>query len=301
MAYVIGVDIGGTSVKIAVISKDGDMICFDHIQTRRENNGEYILQDVCKKIRTMISLQNISHENILGIGVGVPGPIVDGRTVSRCVNLGWGAKDVASFFEQELGWNCRIGNDANVAALGEAWKGAAQNTHSSVMVTIGTGIGSGIIVDGKIITGFLGGGGEIGHMPIEDAIEETVCACGNENCLEIFTSATGIVTAFYRLTGRALSAKEILNAAKGGQKIAIEVVDKMQNIMGKACAVIGCVVNPEIFVIGGGVSKAGDFLLSGIEKYYNEYIFQPIKGTKFALATLGNDAGVYGAAKLVLG
>lgn len=300
MKYAVGVDLGGTGIKIAVFTGQGALIHSTEIETRVQDDGKHILADISREIRSLLAKEQIGHDQVIGVGVGVPGPVVDGRTVSRCVNLGWGETDVATFLEKELGFKCRVGNDANVAALGEAWKGASKDTHSSVLVTIGTGIGGGVIMDDQIITGFLGGAGEVGHMPIHEPVEGRVCGCGGVNCLELFAAAPGVSANYRSATGKELSCEQIFQAAKNGDADAMRVVDEMQHLLGKACAIMGSVVNPEVFVIGGGVSKAGTFLITKIQEYYDHYIFQAIKGARIILAELGNDAGVYGAARLVL-
>ena len=300
MKYAVGVDLGGTGIKIALFTAEGEIVKSSEIKTRVEDGGKHILPDIANEIRSLLAEAGLSSEQILGVGVGVPGPVVDGRTVLSCVNLGWGETDVASYIEGELGLNCKIGNDANVAALGEAWKGASRDTHSSVMITIGTGIGGGVSIGGEIVTGFLGGGGEIGHAPIHPEVEGRVCGCGKVNCLELFASAPNVAANYLAVTGKEMSCEEIFNAAKAGEEAASKVVDDMQQLLGKACAFIGCVVNPEVFVIGGGVSQAGTFLTGKIQEYYDHYIFPSIKGARIILAELGNDAGVYGAAKLAL-
>lgn len=300
MNYAVGVDIGGTAIKIAVFNAEGTVRCFREIETRLEDKGEQILPDVCREIQAMLAQESISIDRVLGVGVGAPGPVMDGRTVIRCVNLGWGEKDVATFVEKTLGLQCKVDNDANVAALGEAWLGASANTHSSVLLTLGTGIGGGVIIGGKVIPGFFGGAGEVGHAPVYEGPVERVCSCGNVYCLELFASATGVVASYRHATGRELSCEEIFAAAKRGEEEALRVVDRMQRLLGKACAYVSCIVNPEIIIIGGGVSKAGDFLLHKIQVYHDSYVFPPIKGARFVLAKLGNDAGVYGAVKLIL-
>lgn len=300
MKYIVGVDIGGTAVKIALFDEQGNIYESKEIGTRLENNGEYILDDICNEIEKKIMRNEISSDQLLGVGIGVPGPVIDGRRVLRCVNLGWGEKDVASYIENRLGCQCKIGNDANVAALGESWQGASRNTHSSVMITIGTGIGGGIVLDNKVLTGFSGAAGEIGHMPIHEEVGGRICGCGNVNCLEIFASATGITKSYLSTTNNDVSCKDIFEMARKGEEEAAKAVDEMQKLLGKACAIIGSIINPEVFVIGGGVSKAGNHLIEGIKKYYEQYAFPPIANTEFVLAHLGNNAGVYGAAKLII-
>ena len=300
MGFVVGVDLGGTATKIAVFNEQGEIRASTQIKTRTEDGGKHILGDIASAVRAVLNEEAIELDELVGIGVGVPGPVMDGRTVTSCVNLGWGETDVASFLERELGCKCRIGNDANVAALGEAWKGASRDTHSSVMITIGTGVGGGVIVNDRIITGFHGGGGEVGHFPIHPGVQGRVCGCGSPYCLEAFTSANGVVADYLVATGKNMSCEEVFDAAKNGEPEALAVVDNMQRLLGQACAFIASVVDPEVFVIGGGVSKAGEFLAEGIRKYYDHYVFSSIKGSKIVLAEFGNEAGLYGAAKLVL-
>ena len=176
-------------------------------------------------------------------------------------------------------------------------------------VTLGTGVGGGIIVDGKILTGATGAGGEIGHIHIVDD-EYEACGCGNHGCLEQYASATGVSRLAKRrlakdnkpssLRNGDLSAKAVFDAVKAGDEVAKEIAVQFGHYLGKGLAAIACVVNPEIFVIGGGVSKAGDVLFDYIKDEYDKYVFHGSRGVKFALATLGNDAGIYGAAKMML-
>ena len=299
MGFVVGVDVGGTAAKIAVFDEEGTMLGSSQVRTRLEDGGKHILPDISREVRALLSGLGIGLDELLGVGVGVPGPVVDGRTAVRCVNLGWGETDVAGFLELELGCRCRVGNDANVAALGEAWKGASRGTHSSVMITLGTGVGGGVIINDRIVTGFHGGAGEIGHSPIQPGVGRT-CGCGNTHCLEILAAAPGVAASYLERTGRHLSCEEVFNAAKRGEPEALAVVDQMQQLLGQACAFIASVVDPQVFVIGGGVSKAGSFLVYVIQKYYDYYVFPPIKGARIVLAELGNKAGVYGSARLVL-
>lgn len=301
MGFVVGVDLGGTATKLALFDKTGKVLNIGQVETRTADGGEHILADISSEVRSLLTREGIALQQLQGIGVGVPGPVMDGRTVIRCINLGWAQTDVASFLEQELGCECRIGNDANVAALGEAWKGASRGTHSSVMITLGTGVGGGVIINDKIIAGFRGGGGEVGHFPIHPGAEGRLCGCGNAHCLEAFASANGVAASYLSATGQHLSCREVFDAAKSGEGKALAVVDEMQHLLGRALAYLASALDPEVFVVGGGVSKAGHFLVEGIQKYYDKYVFPPIKGAKILLAELGNEAGVYGAAKLALG
>ena len=254
--------------------------------------------------------KGISKEEVEGVGIGVPGPVNSKGEVSRAVNLFWGYKNVVGEMEELTGLHAEAGNDANVAALGEAWKGAAAGSSDVIMVTLGTGVGGGIIVDGKIVTGHHGAGGEIGHANV-DHHETESCNCGNRGCLEQYASATGIVRMAKKELAASgensvlrdaeeISAKAVLDAFKENDPVAVATMEKVGEQLGGALAIICCVTDPETIVIGGGVSKAGQPLIDCIRKYYREYAFESCKDTPIVIATLGNDAGIYGAAKMVL-
>lgn len=242
--------------------------------------------------------------------MGVPGPVKEDGTVIKCVNLGWGVFNAAEELSGLIGLPVKVGNDANMAALGEYWQGGGKDYNTVVMVTLGTGVGGGIIINGKMLAGVNGAGGEIGHMTI-DLEENDVCNCGKKGCLEQYASATGIV----RLANRALqtsdkpsklrevkyiSAKEIFDAAKNGDNLALDLVEEHGRRLGLALSNVAEVIDPEVFVIGGGVSRAGEILINATKKYYQQYAFHACKNTKFELATLGNDAGMYGGAASAL-
>ncbi len=308
--YVFGVDIGGTTVKIGFFSTEGELLDKWEITTRKDEGGAYILSDIAASIESKLSKDGIDKADVKGVGMGVPGPVKDDGTVIKCVNLGWGVFNAAEELASLLGLPVKAGNDANMAALGEYWQGGGKGYKNVIMVTLGTGVGGGIIINGKMLAGVNGAGGEIGHMTI-DLDEQDVCNCGKKGCLEQYASATGIV----RLANRALqtstkssklrelkyiSAKEIFDAAKGGDNLASELVEEHGKRLGLALANVACVVDPEVFVIGGGVSKAGDILINTTAKYFQEYSFHACRNTKFELATLGNDAGMYGGAASIL-
>ncbi|MGN0395269.1 MAG: ROK family glucokinase [Coprococcus sp.] len=308
--YVFGVDIGGTTVKIGLFSIQGELVDKWEITTRTDEGGRFILSDIADSIKTKIAEKSISGDDVAGIGMGVPGPVKEDGTVLKCVNLGWGIFNVEEELEKLTGYKVKAGNDANMAALGEMWQGGGKGYTNIVMVTLGTGVGGGIIINGKMLSGVNGAGGEIGHICVND--EETEkCGCGNTGCLEQYTSATGIVRSANIClntsdkpsklrTVQYISAKEIFDAAKEGDEVASTLVENHGKALGKALAQIACVVDPEIFVIGGGVSKAGDILINTTAKYFTKYAFHACRQTKFALATLGNDAGMYGGACSIL-
>ena len=279
------------------------------IKTRTENGGEAIIPDIAAAVVAKMEEKGIAKEEVAGVGYGVPGPINEEGIVPHTANLGWGYKEVTKELEALTGLPCKGGNDANVAALGEAWKGGAAGYSNVVMVTLGTGVGGGIILGGKILSGTNGAGGEIGHIHIDDDIPG-FCGCGNQGCLEQVASATGITNLANQalaasdkpsmLRGGEISAKTVFDAVKADDELAKEVAEKFGKYLGTALAIITAVIDPEAIVIGGGVSKAGEVILEYVEKYYQKYCFKSCKDVKFALATLGNDAGIFGSAKQVL-
>jgi glucokinase len=308
--YGFGVDVGGTTIKMGFFETDGKLLDKWEIKTNTANGGVEILSDIAKGIDNKLAQEGIRKADVQGIGVGVPGPVQEDSIVNRCVNLGWGIVNVAEELGSLTGLPVKVGNDANVAALGENWQGGAKGCRSAVMVTLGTGVGGGVIIDGKIIAGFHGAGGEIGHITVKPD-EMEACNCGQYGCLEQYTSATGIVRMARRKLAKSeeetrlrgiepLTAKDIFDEAKAGDAVAKELVDELGSILGSTLANVACVVNPEAVVVGGGVSKAGKILIDTIQEHFRENCFYAIKDTRFELATLGNDAGIYGCMAMLL-
>ena len=309
--YCFGIDVGGTTVKLGLFSTAGELLDKWEITTRTENFGENILSDICEAMEAKLAEKEISLDDIEGVGIGLPGPITNDGTVLQCVNLGWGTFNVEEkLSEMFRGIKVKAGNDANVAALGEAWQGGGKDYDDIVMITLGTGVGGGVIFYGKILTGYNGGAGEIGHMHVDDN-ETDSCNCGRKGCLEQFTSATGVVSLAKRLMnntdketkmrefGENITAKDVFDLAKEGDAGANEVVETMGTYLGTAMSHIAVVVNPQAFIIGGGVSKAGQFLIDAIKDKYRETCFAACGDAAVHLATLGNDAGMYGAAAMI--
>ncbi|MCR5800508.1 MAG: ROK family glucokinase [Lachnospiraceae bacterium] len=306
--YLFGVDVGGTTVKLGLFTPEGELVDKWEIVTRKEDCGDHIIGDIAESIREEAAKKDIAFADVVGVGIGVPGPVTDDGTVLMAANLGWGERHITSELSEILGVPVKAGNDANVAALGEMWRGGGKGYDDMVAVTLGTGVGGGIIINGKIVCGATGAGGEIGHIHLEDD-EPDECGCKGHGCLEQYASATGVV----RIAGRKLaesdkpsvlrdkdfSAKDVWDAVKAGDALAVEVAEVYGEYLGKGLAAVANVVNPEIFVIGGGVSRAGQILIDYMKPYYDRYVFPGARGAKFALATLGNDAGIYGSAKLV--
>ena len=308
--YLFGVDIGGTTVKIGLFDTKGTLLEKWEIETRTSEGGRHILGDIAGSIKVRMNEKGLTTKDIRGIGMGVPGPVREDGTVIKCVNLGWGIFNAADELSGLTGVPVKVGNDANMAALGEMWMGGGKGYLNQVMVTLGTGVGGGIIVNGKMIAGTNGAGGEIGHFTVNPA-EEATCGCGKKGCLEQYASATGVV----RLAKKALAgtsdastlrdldevtAKDVFDAAKAGDALALSVVEDFGKWLGYALAQVSCVADPELFVIGGVVSRAGEIILDVTAKYFKEYAFHACRDTLFKLATLGNDAGMYGGACAVL-
>ena len=309
MKYCFGVDIGGTTVKMGLFSTEGELFEKWEIKTRTENHGEAILPDVAESLQNKMQEKNIRKSEVDGIGIGIPAPVMEDGVVQKTANLGWGYKEVTREMKELTGLPVAAGNDANMAALGEMWLGAGKGQKNMIMVTLGTGVGGGIIVNGKPLAGSHGAGGEIGHFCVNEEETET-CGCGNTGCLEQYASATGISRLARRrlerddspssLRGSEISAKAVFDALKEGDAVAKEIVEEFGSYLGHALAAIAVITDPSVIVIGGGVSKAGEILLEYVEKYFHEKAFFANQDTRFVLAQLGNDAGICGAAKLML-
>lgn len=308
----IGVDVGGTSVKIGLFEASGELLHKWEVMTRKEEGGKYILDDTAASILKKLEELHISIEEIAGVGLGIPGPVLPNGYVEVCVNLGWRDRYPERELSERLhGLPVKSANDANVAALGEMWQGGGKGYDDIVMVTLGTGVGGGVIIDQKIVAGRHGLAGEIGHIHIRDD-ETEICNCGGVGCVEQVASATGIarearrqmaskdMPSVLRSFGDDVTAKDVLDGAKAGDTLALEIMDVVGHYLGLVLAQISMTTDPEVFVLGGGVSKAGQFLIDVIYQSYEK--FTPISKNKggIVLATLGNDAGIYGAARLIL-
>lgn len=292
-----GVDIGGTSVKLGLVDRNGTLLTKAEFPSQRQQAAMF--DQIAENIREILS--NYPDRECIGVGVGVPGPVLNRSLVQGCVNLGWGDVNVAEELSSRLSLPVLAENDANLATLGEMWQGAGRGHRNVAMLTVGTGVGAGIIADGRIISGAVGAAGEAGHIPMAYHTDWQ-CSCGKYGCLEVTASATGIIRAAREFSPfremETVTAKDVFDAAKAGNLDAQTVVTEAAHCLGTAAAMIGCVVNPEIFVIGGGVSAAGDMLLNPVEEAYRQWVFPPCRNARFALAKLGNDAGFYGGAGL---
>lgn len=309
MRKVIGVDLGGTFMKFGMFEGNGTLIKKWQVPTGNRSK-EYVFSVITKEVEQACSEAGCALKDIAGIGMGVPGSVNDTGMIISAPNLSWSMVDFGAEIKKYVDIPVYVANDANVAALGEQHFGIGEGCDSMVLVTLGTGVGGGVIVNQRLVAGAFGGGGEIGHMTVNH--EETVaCTCGNYGCLEQYASATGIAKMAKRKLEETnqksllreheeITAKEVFDAVKMGDELAMQVAEIFGETLGRALALVASVVDPQMFVIGGGVSAAGDMLLTFIERYYRKYAFAPSKDTPFKIASLGNDAGICGAARLVM-
>ncbi len=283
-----GIDVGGTTVKLGLFSENGLLNKWE-IPTDKTENGKNIIADIVRSLPGPAD----------AAAIGVPGAVLSDGTVNRCVNLGWGVCRPGDEFTALTGIPCRMCNDANAAALGEHWLGGGAGFDSIILITLGTGVGAGVVEKGRLVIGAHGAGGELGHICVEPG-EEEPCGCGNHGCLEQYASATGI-TRLGRLAGLGdLTAKDIFEQAAAGNKAALFVVDKACDYIGRGAAMACAVFDPQAVVLGGGVAKAGEFLRLRVERAFQKYAFHACRETRVCLATLGNDAGIFGNARLAM-
>lgn len=312
--YAFGIDLGGTTAKIGLFTTTGDLLEKWEVPTDTSDQGARILPNLAAAVQDKMAQRSLRPDQIEGVGLGVPGPVQDSSVVAIvCANLGgWGDCDAGAQLSQLLGGlRVQVGNDANVAALGEIWMGAAKGCRSAVMVTLGTGVGGGVVADGKLIEGAHGAGGEIGHITVNPQ-EPAQCGCGKHGCLEQYSSATGVVRCMNKLLkqnpdvpctlrGRDFAAKDVFDAARSGDKLAQQEVEDMTLTLALALGNIAAITDPEMFLVGGGVARAGDVLLEPLSRHYQANAFLSCRNTPIRLASLGNDAGIYGAVRLIVG
>ena len=312
--YAFGIDLGGTTAKVGLFTTAGALLEKWEVPTDSSEKGIRILPNLAAAILGKMEEKGLTPDQVEGVGIGVPGPVQKSSVVPIvCANLGgWGQQDVAANLSGLLkGLKVLVGNDANVAALGEIWMGAAKGCRSAVMVTLGTGVGGGVIVDGKVVEGAHGAGGEIGHITV-NRHETACCGCGKRGCLEQYSSATGVVRCMKllleehpdtpcTLRGTDFAAKDVFDAARAGDPLAAKEVDQMTDLLGLALASIASTTDPEVFLVGGGVSRAGDVLFQPLAAHYKEYAFKSCREIPIKQASLGNDAGIYGAVRLIVG
>ena len=312
--YAFGADIGGTSVKMGLMETAGKMISSWEIPADISENGRRILPNIASSVRKAAEERGLPAEDIEGIGLAVPGPVREDGMVNRCLNLGWGVFNAAEELSSHTGMRVKAVNDGHAAALGEMWLGSAQGCQSVVMLTLGTGIGGGVVSNGQVMFGHHGAGGELGHMHVRDG-EKEPCVCGNHGCLEQYASAKGLVSETRRYlatlpqdrrklsplgTREDFSARDVVDAAKAGDEIALKMLQALADVLGKGLSIIACVADPERLIIGGGLSHAGGILLDLVRSAYRKNAFHAMRDTPLEKASLGNLAGVCGAVKLLV-
>lgn len=308
--YCVGIDLGGTTIKFGLFSITGRLLEKWHIDTNKAEQGSRIIPNIAAALKVKLDEYKIEPSEIKGIGIGIPGPVINAGFVPVCVNLGWVNVSVAEELKRRTGIPVKVENDANAAVMGEMWQGSGKGYKNLVMLTIGTGIGGGVVINEKIVSGRFGAAGEFGHMSVVPD-ETEICGCGRKGCLEQVASATGIVKEEVKLlanntshsvlrNSEALTALEIFNAAKDNDPLAVQVVEKAGKYLGIAMASITSALDPDVFILGGGVSGAGQYLIDVITRHYKENVFYVSSNTEIKLATLGNDAGIYGAARMIM-
>nr|WP_309100335.1 ROK family glucokinase [Fredinandcohnia onubensis] len=312
--YAIGVDIGGTTVKLGLFNLNGVIIEKWDINTNRTNKGHLILRDIWNSINQHLFSQQITQKEILGIGVGAPG-FVDNKkgVVHEAVNIGWKDIDLSTKLSNLSSLPVYVENDANLAALGENWKGAGENNQDIIVITLGTGVGGGIIVNGELLNGSNGTAGEIGHIIIDP--NGYPCNCGRKGCLDTIASGNGIVRqALEKIPDypnsllvdhyqehHSITAKDIFDFAAQGDPLSEQIIDYTADVLGSVIANTALITNPSKILIGGGVSKAGEQFINKIKNYFSKYTLpRTNEGSEIKIAELGNDAGIIGAAYLVL-
>ncbi|MFD1886979.1 ROK family glucokinase [Paenibacillus wenxiniae] len=308
----VGVDLGGTAIKVGICNHEGELLHTYEGPTEKEKGTDRVIDNIVNYVRLIVEQSPYSWDQLVGVGAGVAG-FTDLRAgvILLAPNIGFRDVPIRAILEERLGKTIRIDNDANVAALGEAWSGAGKGVNDCVCYTLGTGVGGGIIINGKIYQGFAGLAGEIGHISVVPDLEAIQCGCGKMGCLETVSSATGIIRMAVEAVERGdhtslsgieqITAKDIFDAAKAGDEVSVRIVNRAAFYLGKSMAAVAATLNPERFIIGGGVSKAGDILFSKIREVFAELTPSPLQqGVEIIPAKLGNDAGIVGAAGLLL-
>jgi glucokinase len=312
--WLVGVDIGGTTIKLALISPNGDLIYSWEVDTDKRGRGRYIPTTIARSIEQKLNELKQTKNRLIGIGVGAPGPVnVEDGSIEVAVNLGWEDFPLQHILELETGLPVVVDNDANIAAIGEMWKGAGKGAKNLICVTLGTGVGGGIIVNGEVVHGVNGAAGEIGHITSVPK-GGSPCNCGKSGCLETVASATGIVRLAlkelsstdnisrlrdYYKKQQTITAKLVFDTSNEGDVLAQSVIQQAAYHLGFALANLANGLNPEKIVIGGGISKAGNTLLEPLKEEFARFSFPRVaQGVEIVTATLGNNAGVIGGAWL---
>ncbi|WP_286034207.1 ROK family protein [Fusobacterium necrogenes] len=313
MDYYVGIDLGGTNTKIGILNIDGKIFKSTVIKTLSSEGAQKTLTRIWEATKELGEELKIDIKKIKGIGIGIPGPVINQSVVAFFANFPWGENvDIKSMMEEISGVETKLDNDVNIIALGEAKYGAARGSKTSVTVALGTGIGGGIYVDGKLISGFMGAGGEIGHMKL--VMDGKLCGCGQKGCFEAYASATGLIREatsrlivnkqnllYTMIEGKldTLEAKDIFDAAKEGDKFSLDLVDYEAEYLAMGIGNILNIINPEKIVLGGGVAMSGEILLNPMKEKLKKYALPvTLKNIEIVQGILGNEAGIKGAVAL---
>ncbi len=312
MNYYVGIDLGGTNTKIGLLDEDGNILFSTIVKTESEQGFEKTIERLSNILKIQVNNLNISFNDVAGVGLGVPGPVAKGRIVKFWANFPWPVNvDLAAEFEKHLGVPVKVDNDVNVITLGEMWKGGGRGYKNVLGLAIGTGIGGGVVVNGKLVSGKNGAGGEVGHIKVER--DGKLCGCGQEGCWEAYASATGLVREaksrltvnknnllYERTKDREVEAKDIFDAARDGDEFSLNLVDYEAEFIALGIGNLLNVLDTDVVVVGGGIALAGDILFDKINEKLRKYaMLSTLEGLKIVQAELGNDAGIYGAAYLV--
>lgn len=309
----VGVDLGGTNIAVGLVDENSILKYHKSTPTRAERGSKEVIKDIIKLINEAIRNYGINKETVKAIGIGVPGIAKpNSGEVIYCVNLGWNNVPLKQDLEKELNIPVFVDNDATVAGLAEYKIGAMKNCESGVFITLGTGVGGGIVINGKVRAGFNGVGSEIGHMIVGENFYP--CNCGRNGCLETFTSSTALINYTRKLISEGnetsivnkakgslqdINGKIIFEAAKEGDYVANKAVDRLVKYLAIGITNIINIIDPEIIALGGGLSGAGDFLLAKVQEEVERVRYMKmIPIGKIVLASLGNEAGIIGAAAL---
>lgn len=313
MKYYAGVDLGGTNTKIGILDIDGNIFKSSIIKTFSDRGIEDTLNRIWETIKNLIQELDIDIKNLAGIGIGIPGPVKDQSIVKFFANFPWKKNiNVKELMEKISGIETKLDNDVNIIAMGEAKYGVAKGSTSSVTIALGTGIGGGIYINGSLISGFSGAGGEIGHIKLEK--DGKLCGCGQRGCFEAYASATGMIreavsrlavnknNLLYELIDKKidkLEAKDIFDAAKHGDSFSLDIIDYETEYLAMGIGNILNILNPEVIVIGGGVALAGDILFNPLKEKLKKYVLPvALEDLKIVPGVLGNEAGIKGAVGL---
>lgn len=311
--YVIGLDMGGTNSVFGVVDARGIIKAQTVIKTRGYKNVEEYVATAVEALQPAIDLVG-GIENIKGMGIGAPNANYYTGTIDNAANLEWkGIVPIAKLFSEALGIPVRVTNDANAAAMGEMTYGAARGMKNFIMITLGTGVGSGIVCDGRVVYGSDGFAGELGHVIVDRSPEARQCGCGRKGCLETYCSATGVARTARQVLANStepsklrdikeeeITSYDVFVAAEAGDKLALQIFEETGRRLGEACADFAAFSSPEAFIFFGGLTKAGEYLMEPLRKAYDEYVLFVYKDkAKLLISTLnGSEAAVLGASAL---